>query len=276
MKKVLLAFDASHFSEGAFEFGRRLNELRPLLLTGIFLPQQEPAGAWATYSYGIGGMYNPIMEDSDSAALEKNISRFEKLCIGNSIDYRVHEDINDFILPQVKKESSYADLLILGSELFFDNTANGTPNDYLQALLHNICCPVILVPEKYDFPESIILAYNGTDESVYAIKQFAYLLPELTNTPTILVYVNDNDQNEDFPDKIVMEELVARHYSDLTLFKLQANPGKFFSTWISEKKSALLVSGSFGRSEFSRLFKKSFIKDVIADHRLPIFIAHKG
>jgi hypothetical protein len=36
MKKVILACDGSHFSEGAFEFARRLNELRPILLTGVF------------------------------------------------------------------------------------------------------------------------------------------------------------------------------------------------------------------------------------------------
>ena len=41
MKKIILAFEGTHFSEGAFEFARKLNELRPILLTGVFLPQTE-------------------------------------------------------------------------------------------------------------------------------------------------------------------------------------------------------------------------------------------
>ena len=41
MKKILLAFEGSHFSEGAFEFARKLNELSPVQLTGVFLPQIE-------------------------------------------------------------------------------------------------------------------------------------------------------------------------------------------------------------------------------------------
>ena len=37
MKKILLAFDVTDFSEGIFEFARaRLNELHPVLLTGVF------------------------------------------------------------------------------------------------------------------------------------------------------------------------------------------------------------------------------------------------
>ena len=59
MKKILLAFDGSNFSEGAFEFVRRLNDIQPLLVTGVFVPQvaysnassYSPAAAFAGYGY---------------------------------------------------------------------------------------------------------------------------------------------------------------------------------------------------------------------------------
>ena len=275
MKKIILAFDGTHFSEGAFEFARRLNELQPILLTGVFLPQTQLANLWSyADGAGIGSSFIPMLEDSESELVQKNIDRFEKLCQGNGIDYRVHKDFFDFAIPELKKESRYADLLVLGSELFYENIGTGSPGDYMRDALQDVKCPVLLVPEKFDFPESIILAYDGSDDSVYAIKQFAYLFPELTNRNSLLVYAN-TDAEEDFPDKILVEELAARHFSNLTLFKLDVKPKKYFSTWISEKKSAMLVSGSYGRSGLSQLFKKSFVKEVIADHRLPVFIAHK-
>lgn len=275
MKKIILAFDGTHFSEGAFEFTRRLNELQPILLTGVFLPQTQLANLWSyADGAGIGSSFIPMLEDSESELVQKNIAHFEKLCQGNGIDYRIHKDFFDFAIPELKKESRYADLLVLGSEMFYENIGTGSPSDYMRDALHDLKCPVLVVPEKFDFPESIILAYDGSDESVYAIKQFAYLLPELTNRKSLLVYAN-TDAEEDFPDKILVEELAARHFSNLELFKLDAKPKKYFSTWISEKKSAMLVSGSYGRSGLSQLFKKSFVKDVIADHRLPVFIAHK-
>ena len=39
MKKILLVFDGINFSEGAFEFARRLNEKNKILATAVFIPQ---------------------------------------------------------------------------------------------------------------------------------------------------------------------------------------------------------------------------------------------
>ena len=38
MKKILLAFDGVQFSKSAFDFARQLNDLHPILLTGVFNP----------------------------------------------------------------------------------------------------------------------------------------------------------------------------------------------------------------------------------------------
>ena len=274
MKKIILAFDGKHFSEGAIEFVRRLNDLDPVLVTGVFLPEVRFLDLWA-YSDGVGGPVRPpLIEAGESEIIRKNIERFERFCQHNGIDYRVHEDFDTFSIHGLKEESSYADLLVLGTEVFYKDLGIDSPNDYLREALHDAKCPILLVPENFDFPTSIILAYDGTDDSVFAIKQFAYLFPELTDIKTLLVYADENIE-KDFPEKIQIEELTARHFSDLTFFKLDANANKYFSAWVSEKKSALLVSGSYGRSGLSQLFKRSFIRDIIADHQLPVFIAHR-
>ncbi len=273
MKKIILAFDGSHFSEGAFEFARRLNELQTILLTGVFLPQAQIANLWS-YADGSGEFFIPLLESNESELVQQNIDRFEKLCRSNDIDYRVHKDFYDFALPELKKESNYADLLILGSEVFYENVGANESDFFLRNALHDGKCPVLLVPEKFTFPESIIMAYDGSESSVYAIKQFAYLFPELCSREVLMVFATDNPEDE-FPKKIQMEEWATLHFDKLTLFKLDINPKKYFSSWVLEKKSAMLVSGSYGRSGLSQLFKQSFIKDIIADHRLPVFIAHK-
>lgn len=216
----------------------------------------------------------PIVEHNEPELMNQSVQRFEKLCLGNGIDFRVHTDIYNFTLDELKEESTYADVLILGSEMFYKDLGVGEPNDYLEGVLLNIQCPVILVPEKFDFPESIILAYDGGENSVFAIKQFAYLFPEFAAKPTILVYAASNYE-KDFPNKVQIEELTARHFSDLTLYKMDVNPGDYFNTWLLGKESALLVCGAYGRHGLSRLFKKSFSKGLISSHRLPIFIDHR-
>lgn len=273
MKKILLAFDGTHFSTGAFEFARKLNEVEAVLVTGAFLPQAQAANLWS-YADGMSGpMFIPLVEGKDTELIKANIAKFEMLCQKHGMEYRVHEDDFDFALPELKEETRFADLLIIGSEVFYKNLG-GKLNEYLQDVLHGSECPVLVVPETYDFPETIILSYDGTGSSVYAIKQFAYLFPEMSKKPALLVYAREDGKNE-FPKQSNIEELTARHYSDLTMMKLDMPPKKFFGTWMGNRKGTLLVSGAFGRSGVSQLIKKSFIYDVIADHHLPVFITHR-
>ena len=273
MKKVLLAFDGINFSEGAFEFARRMNQQSPVMIAGIFLPQVDYANLWS-YAEGVAHTtFIPLVEEETTNIIQKNISRFESLCQKNGIEYKVHKDFFDLAMSAVKKETRFADLLIIGSESFYKTLGTDEPNDSLKDALHRSECPVLIVPEKFDFPETNILAYNASRGSVYAMKQFAYLFPEFSDNETLLVYAKEEDET-DVPDESYITELAGRHFANLTLMKLQIDPKKSFDTWIEDRKAAILVTGAFGRSGLSQIFKKSFITDVIKDHQMPVFIAH--
>ena len=274
MRKILLVFDGINFSEGAFEFARRLNEKNQILVTGVFVPQVDFANLWSYAGAAGGATTIPLIEEDESKEIEKNIERFKQLCEKSKIEYRIHKDFYAFALPELKKESRFADLVIIGSEKFYANIGVNGPNDYIKDALHDAECPVLVVPEKFNFPESNILSYDGSESSVFAIKQFAYLFPEFVKNPTLLVYAK-NEKEEEIPNEEYIEELAARHFPDLTIMKLHLEPKEYFATWIGEKKNSLLVSGSFGRSSLSRVFKKSFIKDVVRDHKLLLFITHR-
>ena len=274
MKKILLAFDGMHFSEGAFEFARKMNKQSPILATGVFLPQINYANVWS-YAEGVAGsLFVPLFEKNNELAVQKNIARFESLCEEDHIEHKTHKNFSDFPLSSLRKETRFADLLIIGSESFYENLGINEPNESLKDTLHNSECPVLVVPEKFEFPQSNILTYTGTDDSVYAIKLFTYLFPEFCSNKTLLVYAREEHEKE-FPDVLYIDELALRHFHDLTLFRLPANPKEFFSEWAAERKGSILISGAFNRSIFSRLLKRSFITDIIRDHKLPIFVAHR-
>lgn len=275
MRKILVAFDGSHYSEGAMDFACKLNEKKKILLTGAFLPQVDYANLWSHTATGTNeNSFVPLVEDESVEPVQRNIRRFENHCINNDIEYRVHKDYLDFALPELKNESRFADCLLIGSETFYEQSGTKTPNDYLKEALHKVECPVLVVPEKFDFPQRNILSYDGSPASVYAIKQFTYLFPEFAGNATLLVYAGEKGEDV-LPHELNIQELVARHFIDLSLIKLETKPHEDFSTWLAEKTGAILVSGAFGRSDLSRLFHKSFVTDIISDHRLPVFIAHK-
>ncbi|HEY0608371.1 MAG TPA: universal stress protein [Chitinophaga sp.] len=272
MKKVLIAFDNGHFSKGAFEFARTMNEREPILLTGVFLPNLDYSEL--TFAYGGTMPVFPLIEGFDAAATEQQVHAFEEACVHHSIEYRIHKDRCDFALPELKKETRFADLLLLGSEKFYANIGTEAPNEYLRMALHEAECPVILAPEEFRFPKSNILAYDGSDDAAFAIKSFCSLFPGPSANTTILVYASAKDKPE-IPDLEYIKELSARHFTDLRLHILEADPKAYFDTWVSDIVDPILVCGSFGRSGISQLFRHSFVSDVISDHRIPLFIAHR-
>ena len=270
MKKIILALDGNNFSEGAFEFASSLNKKERILLTGVFLSQVEAKNLWA-YAVGIPPAVVPILEE-DTTVVDETVERFKDLCELNSISCKVHEDYYGFAIPELQRETRFADILLLGSQTFYHNLG-GDINDYLINALHKSECPVLLVPENFAFPQSNVLAYDGSNSSIYAIKQFYYTFPELCDNPTLLVYCEERD--EVIPEKENMYELAAQHFSNLQILKLDGDPRKSFNKWISQKKNSILVSGAFGRSVFSQTFRKSFVSDIVKEHQLPVFVAHK-
>jgi nucleotide-binding universal stress UspA family protein len=273
MKKVLIAFDGTQFSSGAFQFAKQLNALQPILLTGVFLSQLSYSNLWSYANAMTGQVYVPVLEDEDDDAFEENIEVFRSLCIRNDISFRVHKDSNGFAMPELKKETRFADLLIVGSEKFFEDIVTGDPTEYMKDAIREAECPVVVVPEEFNFPNRNIIAYDGSASSVYAMKQFAYLFPELSQNETMVVF-SKIETDERLPSQEHIEELATQHFKDLTLQKLEVNARKYFSTWLNEEENPILVCGALGRSATSQMFRKSFVTDVIADHRFPVFIAH--
>lgn len=273
MKKVIIPFSCGEFSKGAISFADTLHSIRPILLTGVFLPAVDYSRFLFLPTAFSGPAYIPMPEDFEEEEVQNSIDQFAQYCQKNMIDYRVHKDLYDSAIPQLTKETRFADVMIIGSETFYKKGITYGANEYLKDALHESECPVIIVPEQFNFPSHIVLAYDGTASSVFAIKQFAALFPELCSRKTILLYAGN--EKDKIPDQVLIEELTARHFKDLTITKLIADSKEAINNWFYPHKDALIVSGSFGRSGLSELFKQSFIMEIIREYQTPVFIAHQ-
>ncbi len=272
MKKIIFACDGKNFPKGAFEFVKELQQAEPVLLTGTFLHAVNfeliVPGVFATY----GG---PAMEflEEEKAQLEKNIGLFAKLCERNGIEYRVHEESNNWNINDLAKETRFADLMVMSEELFCTYINIREPNGFMQQAIHNAECPVMLFPETFQPFKKIVIAYDGKKESMFALKQFCNLFPQFRNMETKIIYSKEDD-NDQIPDMIYIEEYAGRHFSNLIFEKLHFKGKEYFETWAEENNDILVVSGSYGRSMFSTALSKSFVEDLIHEHHIPLFIAH--
>jgi hypothetical protein len=268
MKKILLVVEGDNFPNGAFEFARKMNEQEPILLTGVFLPELDMISL-PRYT----AVFIPLIETYAAASLEKSIATFKQQCARHSIHFNIHNNLPELGLPELQKESRFADLLLLGHEKFYGDLSIYGTNEFLGGILHQTECPVVVIPEQFSFPESVILAYDGSSSAAYAIRSFTYLFPQLCNRRTILVY--SSATAEEMPEMDRIMELAGHHFSNLTFQLLNADPKKYFGTWLTEIKNPIVVSGAYGRTGLSRTFKHSFVYKIMHEYNVPVYIAHR-
>ena len=270
MKKILLVFNGHEFSGHLFDFMSEQSPLRSALLTGVFLSPVDYSIVWG-YPLPLGGFGDT--EVANAELIAENVSKFSALCTERGFEYVVHNEVQDSIAEALKRETRYADLLIVSGNMFYNTSDTDDPGYYMRHTLHEAECPVMILPENFKYPETNLLTYDGSEASVYAIKQFAYLFPEWCARKTYLVYASA--KSGEIPDKEYIDELVSRHFPSIITSKLEFNPDKYFNTWVTDEERPMVVTGAYKRSLLSELLKKSFIADTIHDHKFPIFIAHR-
>jgi hypothetical protein len=271
MKKILLTYSGNAFSQGVFDFVRQLNSRQPVFLTGVFLPEVFYANLWTDAGMPLPA-YFPLLDQEDEE-LQETMKQFKTLCQQHNIACRLHKDFTDLPQAEILKETRFADVLVVSSEKFYESFIEDELHPGLRDVLHGAECPVVVVPEQFQFPNRNILLYDGSASSVHAIKQFAYLFPELCNDETVLVYAKEGG-DEHMPAEENIHELTARHFPNLQLSRLHLNP-KDLKNWISEHERVMLVGGAFGRSGFSEVLRKSFMQSLITMRKFPVFIAHR-
>jgi len=272
MLKLIIPFEGAGYSEGAFAFTRLLQEQTTLLVTGVFLPEVDFARFFFFPAAFTAPAYTMGKEKADEEALDRNVAYFSDWCEKMKLPYRVHKNLYESAIPFLSRETRFADLMLIGSEVFYTAGADG-PMEYLREAMRHTECPVVIVPEKFEPPRQVILAYDGSAACLFAIRQFVALFPALCALPACLVYVGDPHQ--EVPQKDLALEFLGCHFAKLSLTQLDSAEKHAFPAWLGSRESPLLVSGSFGRSGVSELFTRGFIVDSIRQHRTPIFVAHQ-
>lgn len=272
MKRILFVGTGEQFPKGAFAFLQSLQDRQDLCVTGLFFCPLDYAAVAAASHVPIATPYLKVRE-REKAIVDRQKALFHQECNLRHIKNHLHENDDRWDKTLFARESRFSDLVVLSGELFCDDSNESQPNFYLQEALHSAECPVMIVPEDYTPPAHLVIGYDGSKDSVYAIKQFCYLFPQYTDLPTELVYVRD-EPSEEIPEMDKLRHFAQLHFSSLGLSKLHFKAAKYFSEWLNEKSPVMLITGSYGRSAFSYVTKKSFAEQAIHHHGMPLFIAH--
>jgi hypothetical protein len=272
MKQVLFVGAGREFPKGAMRFLQWMQDQEPVHVLGLFFCPMDYEARASACQLPVQEPFDRLIA-SEKEAVQANKVLFARHCDERYIRHQVHEYAGEWDKRLLVKESRFADLIVLSGELFYSDIRLRQPNPLLQEALQGAECPVLVIPEDYVQCDHLFFAYDGSKESLFAIKQFAYLFPYMTELPAEMVYVRDEPVLA-VPELEHLRQYTRAHFNCISFSKLQFKAAHYFSSWISEKKHVLLVTGSYGRTGFSYMAKRSFADPVIQEHKLPLFIAH--
>ncbi|MCC8426420.1 universal stress protein [Mucilaginibacter sp. UR6-11] len=276
MRKILLAIDATKLDQKSLEFGCYLAQLTGSALTGVFLkntPAEEPPGVKFAY----GNVYVETIDTRElpetrfrEQACEENIRSFESICEGR-VAYNIRRD-DDRPLEALITESRFADMLVIAPSAFSTSPLE-QPSAFVREILARAECPVIISPYYFDEIKTLYLAYDGQQSSVFAIKQFTYLFPELRDKKITVLQANEN---ADFKaeDKEKIYEYLKAYYPEIAFHDLAGKPDNELFDLLLREKDAFVVMGAYGRSRLSNFFRHSTAESLLKVNGLPLFITH--
>jgi hypothetical protein len=277
MKKIIAAFDGLKYSASTRDYAIYLAKQANTHLVGVFMDDPTYTSYKIYELIGKGGVAEDKLKKldaKDKATRYVASTNFEKACQKSGLEYTVHHDCNVALL-ELKHESIYSDLLVIDSKETLTHYTEKLPTRFIRDLLSDAQCPVIIVPPKYKLLQKVILLYDGGPSSVYAIKMFSYLLPQLKHLDTEVISVRPLNSTLHMPDTKLMKEFMKRHFSKAkyTVMKGFAED-EIIKELKQTQENALVVLGAYRRSTVSRWFRESMADTLMKEVKLPLFIAH--
>lgn len=277
MKKIIAAVDALHFSEEeliSFQYIARKAKgdikaifLENVIAQDIYLANAYPEGGGFNYEE----IYDEILEEREKQRKE-NVERFHRYCDNSEIKVTLQEATGAPV-TEVTDESRFADLLLINNNTSFAVLRDTNPPRFVKDILVEAQCPVLVMPEKISAIKAILFAYNGSLSSMYAIKQFTQLFPDLAHLPVNVVYVEEKGNNT-MPQEKQLKEYLEHHYKNVTYTVLAGDPTAVFLTLLMHRRDCIVTYGAYGRSRLSRFFRNSEADSILRTINAPVFITH--
>ncbi|MEC5142478.1 universal stress protein [Chitinophaga sp. 212800010-3] len=277
MEKILLMAGGSNPTIHAINFACYLSGITRSKLTGYFFEKELHADKPEMKTM-LGFPYVESITNKDypeytekQSDLKSHIRTFEETCEKKGI-HATSKYLEEPTLQQLIKESKFADLIIADATVSHIPVAQDAPSTLLQELLASAQCPVVIAPSAFTPVNEVIFCYDGSASSIFAMKQFSYILPEFDNARATVLQIGKEEISID--DKKRISKWLSRHFEYTDIITLKGDAEQQLFDYLLKKKHAMVVMGAYGRSTLSRLFRHSYADLLIKTLAYPVFITH--
>jgi len=277
MEKILIAIDSRDLDHNTVRFACHLARLTGSKLTAVFLEDlgtqrrlafeaiAEPAGQASLT------LLEAALEDAQLPVLrEKNILLFKKLAHEEGVRSTIYLD-RGVPAEELIAETLFADLLVVDATTFA-GMSDEPPTGFVKNILHDAGCPVIIAPETYNGIDNILFCYDGGRSSLFAMKQFAYLFPQLCTQHAKVIDIRDGETPSAEQARVIA--WLKIHFADVEWLPRGPHiPAALFS-FLLDKADDLVVMGAYGKGLLTSFFTDDPALGITRTTSVPIFITH--
>ncbi|GAA0550450.1 universal stress protein [Chitinophaga japonensis] len=277
MEKILLVVFGPAPAANSLDFACYLSGMTRSRIKGYFFESSQYADRPVMKQvYGMPYVETIVSGDLPGyetmrRTIEDNIRSFQHTCEEKGIPASAHY-VHTPVLDEIITESRFADLIIVDAAASDVPGFEEMPGPFLRDLMIKAQCPVIIAPAGHMPVEEIVFCYDGSPSSYFAMKQFSYLLPELTEARGTVVQVSRSEIPAG--EKKQVMDWLSRHFNYTDYVTLKGNPEDELLGYLLTRRYAMVVMGAYSRSMISRFFRHSHADLLIKTLAYPVFITH--
>jgi hypothetical protein len=276
MKNILLAINPDKPSIPCMQFGCYLAKLTQSRLTAVFI-EKHSAVKSPTLTTVFGVPYVETILASDLPGYAKHeemraiyMETFAKICEERGVRYSINQDL-DYPLDGLIAESRFADLLLIARDTSPQDNVGKSPSEFVKDVIAAAECPVMVTPITFTDIDQLVLAYDESSSSAFAVKQFSYLFPELDELKLTMLHVIENE------NEIQIKKLsnwLSAHYNCADFKTMTGQARSELYKYLFNRKKTLVIMGAYGRNSLSTLLSSSTADSLLETLDLPFFFAH--
>jgi len=278
MEKKYPASTANGSKKNVLDFASYIASLTSARITGVFLERHQ-------------GQLQPVLRCINETPVMQDVTVSpdnSKICCGKCRDKNhlsgqtciSNQATSDGVSGELKsglaaiiKESRFSDLLILDAQMSIDKDQAGVLSELSKAVLTKSECPVMIAPYAFESIEEIIFAYDGSPSAVFAIKQFTWLFPGLSDKKLTVLQVN-GQEDEMIKDRDNILSLLQIYYTAIGFRALTGVVSDVLFNYLNGRQNAMVIMGAFGSRNISVPAGESTAGPLVKTINLPLFTAH--
>lgn len=276
MYRILIPIDPSEYTAAAIDYATQIAEHNHVAINGLAIIDdlniEEAALTFVPLPQGNTrhiAIENTLLEDANSKA-RLVLDQFDLKCKSKQLNCsgKISVGRPDLL---IESEGKYADLIITGMRNYFHFETSKHPEKTASKIITQVHTPMLIVPRHFKPVNKVLIAFDGSNPAVRAVKEFVNIEWDKKYEITLLVSNTSKSAGNNLLENIE-QYLLSKTNNKIKKVLTNKNIIHVFNEEFSEDTD-LVVCGMHSQNILKKLILGSFPQHLINLNRIPVLIA---